>query len=203
MMRKNRKILVILLFLPLLISMSAAEKDRLSKATFDFLGKTINFIVLFGGLAYFLFKPIQNFLRKRAGDIERTLKEAEDLREEAEKKLKETKARLAGLKKETEKIKEEAEVEGRSQQEKIIQLAQQEAERIKSFARQEIETLSQAETQHLKEYTAELAAALAEEAIKKKLSSKMHSQLIDQSIERLARIYEKRDSGQEIHPGIN
>lgn len=191
MMRKNRKILVILLFLPLLICMSAAERGRLSKTTFDFLGKTINFIVLFGALAYFLFKPIQNFLRKRADDIEHTLKEAEDSREEAEKKLKETKARLAGLKTETEKVREEAEVEGRSQQEKIIQLAQQEAERIKSFARQEIETLSQAEIRHLREYTAELAAAMAEEMIKKKLSLKKQSQLIDQSIERLDRLYEK------------
>jgi len=169
----------------------------------EFLGKTINFLVLFGGLAYFLLKPIKNFLRKRADSIERSLKETDDSKREAEKKLDEAKARLASLGREIEKIREKAEVEGQGRREKIIQLAQREAERIKSFARQEIEMLSQAEIQHLREYTAELAAALAEEMIKKRLSLEDQAQLIDKSIERLARLYEKRDSDKKIHPRVN
>lgn len=203
MMRENKKILVILLLLPLLVFISSAEKDQASKNVLDFLGKTINFLVLFGGLAYLLFKPIQNFLGKRAENIRRSLQEAEDSRRKAENKLGEARTRLAGLERELEKIRERAESEGQGLREKIVQLAGQEAERIKSFARQEIEMLSQAETQHLKEYTAELAAALAAEMVKKKLSPKDQSQLIDKSIERLARLYEESDSDQKIHPRIN
>jgi len=203
MMRDNKKILVILLLLPLLVFISPAEKDQPSKNVLDFLGKTINFLVLFGGLAYLLFKPIQNFLGKRAENIRRSLQEAEDSRRKAENKLGEARTRLAGLERELEKIRERAESEGQGLREKIVQLAGQEAERIKSFARQEIEMLSQAETQHLKEYTTELAAALAAEMVKKKLSPKDQSQLIDKSIERLARLYEESDSDQKIHPRIN
>jgi F-type H+-transporting ATPase subunit b len=203
MMRENKKFLVILLLLLLLVFMSAGEKGGLSKNTLDFLGKSINFLVLFGGLAYFLLKPIKNFLRKRADGIERSLKETDDSRREAEKKLDEANARLASLAKEIEKIRERAEAEGQSRREKIIQFSREEAEKIKSFARQEIEMLSQAEIQHLREYTAELAAGLAEETIKKKLSPEDQSQLIDKSIERLDKLYEKRDSDQKIHPGIN
>lgn len=203
MMRENKKFLAILLLLPFLVLMSAGEKGRLSKNTLDFLGKTINFLVLFGGLAYFLLKPIKNFLRKRADGIERSLKETDDSKREAEKKLDEVKARLASLGREIEKIREKAEVEGQSRREKIIQLTRQETERIKSFARQEIEMLSQAEIQHLREYTTELAAALAEETIKKRLSLEDQSQLIDKSIERLDKLYEKRDSDQKIHPRVN
>ncbi len=203
MMRENKKFLAIFLLLPFLVFMSAGEKGRLSKNTLDFLGKTINFFVLFGGLAYFLLKPIKNFLRSRADGIERSLKETADSKREAEKKLDEAKARLASLGREIEKIREKAEVEGQSRRENITQLSRQEAEKIKSFARQEIEMLSQAEIQHLREYTAELASALAEETIKKKLSLEDQSQLIDKSIERLDRLYEKRDSDQKIHPRVN
>jgi F-type H+-transporting ATPase subunit b len=203
MMRENKKLLAILLLLPFLVFMSAGGKGGLSKDTLDLLGKTINFLVLFGGLAYFLLKPIKDFLRKRADGIERSLKETDDSRREAEKRFEEAKARLASLGREIEKIKERAELEGQSRREKIIQLSRQEAERVKSLAQQEIEMLSQAEIRHLKEYTAELAAALAEETIKKRLSPEDQSQLIDKSIERLAKLYEKRDSDQKIHPGVN
>lgn len=202
-MRENKRFLVIFLLLPFLVFMSAGEKGGLSKTTLDFLGKTINFLVLFGGLAYFLLKPIKNFLCKRVDSVECSLKETDDLRRQAEKKLDEAKARLALLGREIEELREKAELEGQSRREKIIQLARQEMERIKSFARQEIEILSQAEIQHLKEYTTELAAALAEETIKKKLSLEDQSQLIDESIQRLARLYEKRDSDQKIHSRVN
>jgi len=202
-MRKDKKYLAVFLLCPFLVFMSPGEKGGLSKATLDFLGQTINFLVLFGGLAYFLLKPIKNFLGKRVESVERSLKETDDSRREAERKLDEIKARLASLGQEIEKISEKAELEGQSRREKIIQLTRQETERIKSFAQQEIEMLSQAEIQHLKEYTTELAAALAEKTIKKKLSLEDQSQLIDKSIERLARFYEERGSDQKIHPGLN
>lgn len=184
------KILLILLLLPFFISMVSADEEHSSNFR-DFIGKTINFIILFGGLAYFLFKPIRNFLQKRSEDIKQGLKDAEDAKREAELKLREAKARLATLEDEIEKLKKDAEIEGHKEKERIIQLAQQEAERIKYFAKQEIEMLMRAGIQDLKQYTAELASALAEERIKKKMSREDQSFLIDKSIEKLDELYEK------------
>jgi F-type H+-transporting ATPase subunit b len=198
-MTERRKILVVLFLLPFFIFMASAEEEHKS-GLIDFLGKTINFIVLFGGLAYLLRKPIGSFLEKRSQDIQCTLKETEASRKEAEQKLQEVKAHLAGLEEEIEKMRKEAGVEGQKERERTLQLAQKEAEKIKYFTRQEIEMLTRAGIQELKEFTAELAASLAEERIRKKMTLEDHSQLIDKSIERLSELYEESNSDKKIHP---
>lgn len=198
-MTERRKILVVLFLLPFFIFMASAEEEHKS-GFIDFLGKVINFIVLFGGLAYLLRKPLGSFLEKRSLDIQRTLKETEASRKEAEQKLQEAKAHLAGLEEEIEKMRKEADVEGHRERERTLQLAQKEAEKIRYFARQEIEMLTRAGIQELKEFTAELAALLAEERIRKKMTLEDHTQLIDKSIERLSELYEESNSDKKIHP---
>lgn len=198
----GRRVLIILLLLPFFVFMSSAEEEH-SSNFMDFLGKTINFIILFGGLTYILFKPIRNFLERRSQDIENSLKETEESKREAGQKLKEVKARLSGLENEIANIRKEAELEGRREKERIIHLAQQEAERIKYFAKQEIEMLINAGIQDLKVYTAELATTLAEKRIRKKMTSEDQSFLINKSIERLDKLYERSNSDKEIHSRVS
>ncbi len=62
-------------------------------------------------------------------------------------------------------------------------------------AEQEIDLQLKAGMQELKEYTAELAATLAEARIKDKITAGEQSALIDKSIDKLAELYEKRTSG--------
>ncbi len=202
MKTSRRKILLVLLLLPFFISMVSADEEHSSSFT-DFIGKTVNFIVLFGGLAYFLYKPIRSFLQKRSQEIEQGLKEAGDAQREAELKVREANARLATLEGEIEKLKKKAEIEGNKERERVIQLAQQEAERIKYFAKQEIEMLMRAGIKDLKQYTVELASALAEERIKKKMSPEDQSFLIDKSIEKLDELYEKSYSPKKIHSRVS
>ena len=197
-MTERQKILVVLFLLPFFICMASAEEEHKS-GFIDFLGKVINFIVLFGGLAYLLRKPLGSFLEKRSQDIQSTLKETEASRKEAEQKLKEVKAHLAGLGEEIEKMRKEADIEGQKERERTFQLAQREAEKIKYFTGQEIEMLTRAGIQELKEFTAELAASLAEERIRKKMTLEDHTQLIDKSIERLTKLYEESNSDKKIH----
>lgn len=197
---RRKKILFILLVLPFFVFMSTEEVDHASGFT-DFLGKTVNFVILFGGLTYLLYKPIRHFLEKRGQDIKLSLREAEESKKEAERKLKEIESRLSGLEKEIDKIMKEAEREGRKERDKTLQLAQKETERIKYFAQQEIDAVIRAGIRGLREYTAVLATALAEERIKKKLSPEFQSLMIDRSIERLGELDEKSDSGQKVQPG--
>ena len=198
----GRRVLIILLLLPFFVFMSSGEEEH-SSNFMDFLGKTINFIILFGGLTYILFKPIRNFLERRSQDIENSLKETEESKREAGQKLKEVNARLSDLENEIAKIKKEAELEGRREKERIIHLAQQEAERIKYFSKQEIEMLIHAGIQILKFYTAELATTLAEKRIRKKMTSEDQSFLINKSIERLDKLYERSKSDKEIHTRVS
>ncbi|MBC8358158.1 MAG: F0F1 ATP synthase subunit B [Candidatus Aminicenantes bacterium] len=199
---EKRRMLFILLLLPFFIFMSSVEEGH-SSGFIDFLGKAVNFIILFGGLTYILFKPIRNFLEKRSKDIENSLKDAEESKEETEQKVKEVKDRLSSLENETTKIMKESELEGHKEKEKIIQLAQKEAEKIKYFAKQEIEMLIQAGIQDLKEYTAELASAIAEERIRKRMSPEGQSILINKAIKKLDKLYERSNSDKEIHSRVS
>ena len=189
-MTQREKIMIVLSVLPAFIFMSSGEEGY-SSHFLEFLGKTVNFIVLFGGLFYFLFKPVRNFLMKRVEDIKHSLKEAEDSKKEAKQKLQEVESRLAGLKNELERIKREGKEEGAKEAERIHQLTRQDVEKIKYFTKQEIEMLVNAGIQHLKEYTAELAISLAEEKIKKRMSSQDQSLLIDKSCEKVESLYEE------------
>ena len=199
---EKRRILFILLLLPFFIFMSSVEEEH-SSGFIDFLGKAINFILLFGGLTYILFKPIRNFLEKRSKDIENSLKDAEESKEETEQKVEGVKDRLSSLENEITKIMKEAELEGRKEKEKIFRLAQKEAERIKHFAKQEIEMLTQTGIQDLIEYTAELASAIAEERIRKRMTPEGQSILINKAIKKLDKLYERSNSDKEIHSRVS
>lgn len=195
---KDKKIFLILFFVPFFLSMAAG--DGRPSAALEFIGKSINFIILFGGLAYLLAKPLRNFFEKRSQDVERSIKEAETSRREAELRLQETESRLQGLGEEIEKLRENAELEGRRIETKIAQIAEQEAERIRYFARQEVEMLFKAELRELRAYAAELAIKIAEERIRKKMTPRTQSLLINESIERLEELHEKSGPDQKIHP---
>ncbi len=188
-MVRRKQIFLVLLLVPFFIFMASEEEH--SSNFMGFLGKLINFLVLIGALFYFLSKPIRNLLEKRATEIRQSMREAEDSRKEAEARLKEIRKRLSGLKDEIVKIKRETEVEGQKEKERIRELARSEAERLKLFTRQEIEMYTNACIKELREYTAELATQLAQERIRKKLTPETQSLLLDTSIARLEKLYEK------------
>lgn len=189
-MPKRNQALAVLLLVPFFLFMVSDEGGEAAGKS-DFLGKVINFVVLFGGLAYLLSKPLRNYLKKRSEDIRRALDEAHQARLDAERKLQEAQKKLAVLEDEVGRIIGAAENEGLRERENIKALAEKEAERIKTFAQQEIEMQLRAGRQELKEYTAELAAALAEARLKEKITAQGHSRLIDKSIDKLAELYEK------------
>lgn len=166
----------------------------------DFLGKVINFVVLVGGLIYFLRNPLGNFLEGRTKYLDHALRDAKDSRVEAEKKQQEMETRLKKIGREMEHIRREAKTEGKMIQERILQEAKAGANRLKLLSRQEIEMLTQAGIREIKQYAAELAIALAQERIQSKIKKEDQSLLIDRSIERLEKIYEKSNPDQEIHP---
>jgi len=201
-MRKKIQIILILLLLPAFVFMVTSEEHS-SSNLLPFLGKILNFVILFGGLAYFLSKPLRNYLMRRSLEIKQSLEEAENSRKEAEERLKEATAQLEGLGEKIVQIKKEAESAGQREKERIISETKREAERIKNLSQQEIELLLEEGIQELKEYTIEMAAVLAQERIKKKMTPKGHSLLIDKCLERLSGLDENSDTDKKIHPRVS
>lgn len=191
-MTRRRPVLSPLLALPLLLFMSAGDGHH-GSATLEFLGKAVNFLILFGSLALVLRKPIQKLLKKRSDDIDQSLRRTEGSRIEAEKKLGVSRARMAGLEAEILRLKEEAEAESRAETERIGRAAADEAERLKKFVRQEVEELARAGMRELIDHAAERATSLARERIRSRLTDEIQAALVDKSIERLSRLHETSD----------
>lgn len=193
-MISNKRVLWILLFIiPLFLCMSPENTGHSSNSG-EFLGKVINFAVLFGGLFLLLRKPIKNYLNERSKKTDLSIKEAAEAREGSEKKLKGAMGRLKEISEEVKKIKDEAESEGQKQKESIIESARQETQRLKELTKQEIESLYASGIKELRGYAAEITTNAAAERIKQRMTPELQSVIIDKSIERLDDLYEDTDS---------
>ncbi len=160
-------------------------------AAMDFLGKVINFLVLFGGLAFVARKPIKAMLAKRAADVGDSLHQAETGRTEAETRAGQSRAKAAGLEEDMRALKAEAEAESRREAERISLAARAEAERLKKLTRQELDEQVRRSVGELKAYAAARATDLARERIRKRLTPEIQADLIDKSIDRLSQVHEK------------
>jgi ATP synthase F0 subunit b len=157
------------------------------------IGKIINFAILFGGLFFFLRKPLMAMLNQRTETIAKTLDEAQAGRLAAEARLAEARAKVAALEAELLRLRSEAEEEGRREKDRIREMAGKEADRLRALARLEVEALLKSGVRDLKAYTAELAASLAEARIKARLTEADQAALIDKSIAKLKDLHEESD----------
>jgi F-type H+-transporting ATPase subunit b len=196
-MHKNKSIILVLLLVPFLMSMSFAEESHPSQ-TKDFLGKLINFLLLFGGLAYVLRKPLGKFFQERSHSLEQALREAKESHRGALENLNQVESRLAKLDEEIQKIKKEAEAAGRSLHQNMLDEAGKASDRLKHLAHQEVEMLTKNAVHEIKEYTIALAAEMAQQSIQDRLTEGHHWSLIDKSIERLDRLHERSNPGTKI-----
>ena len=160
-------------------------------AAMDFLGKVVNFLILFGGLTFVARKPIKAMLAKRTVDVGESIAQAEKDRGASESLAVESRAKLAGLAAEVGALKAEAEEAGRRETERIARAAREEAERLKKFTRQELDEQVRLGVRELKTYAAARATELARERIRKRLTPEVQSALIERSIDRLSRVHEE------------
>jgi len=193
MLRPKPNAAFLLVLLPFLLGFSQAEESHVSPPT-DLLGKTVNFIILFGGLGFLLAKPLRKYLAEIGLSVEKTIQGTERAKVDSEQRLGLLQERMRGLEQEVRKIKGEGDEAGQKEREQVLALARQESEKIRSFAAQEIDALSQSARTELKRYAAEIAVSLARADIERRLTPELHSRFIDESISRLERLHEKPDT---------
>ena len=131
----------------------------------------------------------------RGREIEHNMKETADNRRAAEGRLNDARRRKDELTREISSIRDEAESQGGREKERILAETESEAQRLKNQATQDIETLSRYGVSELRAFAAALATRRAGQRIRERLTPDDHSRLIDQSIERLEKLYEKPSSG--------
>ena len=191
---------LVLFFASFGLALAAEEGAAGSSATKDFLGKVVNFVLLFGALAFILRKPLAKFISDKAELIRSGLKRSEAAAEEAKAKLQGIEARAASLAAEIEAMKVKAGADGRAEKERILEAARHEADRLKAFSEQEIDGEVRAGIRRLKEYATDKALALALDRLRGRLDAGGQARLIDASIEKLAKVHEERHPGPAVRP---
>lgn len=144
-----------------------------------------NFILLFGGLAYYLRRPLREFLQTRARGIAEGLASGKRAQEEAEAKMSAIESQLARLDEEIDRLKQQADRESEEQRQRIIDSSGAEAERIVAMARREIEVLQRSAQAELKAHVARLAVDLAEERLRRDLEPGQNRRIISRFVRSL------------------
>jgi len=187
----GRRAAALLALLCLPAALQAAAEAGGHSAALDFLGKAVNFLILFGGLALVLRKPLAAMLDARKAAIRDELDQAASLRAEAEGKRRRSEERLAGLDQEVGELRRESKARAAAARKAVSAAAEQEKERILSLARQEIDHLVRAGVLELRGYVGRKATEAARRRIAARLTPELHRKLIDDSIKRLVRFDEK------------
>lgn len=162
-----------------------------------------NFAVLVGILLYFGGPRIRELLAKRHATIKKDVEEARALREQAELRLREYEARLAGIEREMAELIEGIKQEAEAEAVRIIRAAEEAAERL----HKEAEFLLGQEQRQLEIELRREAAGLAVELARKILLGKMtdldQRRLLDQFVREMAggAVVSPRDGAVKSPPG--
>lgn len=179
----------ILLFIFNLVVVSAAFAseggENYTYTWKDWLWPVVNFSILMFILIFFGKKPISDFFKGRTAGIEKSLKDAAEAKELAEKALQEVNARLNNTDAEFAEIIEAAKKSGEKEKEAIIAEGEHLKEKIIEQAKANIDFELQKAKETIKSEAALMALELAEKQIKEKLGQSEQETLIDDYIKRL------------------
>jgi F-type H+-transporting ATPase subunit b len=149
------------------------------------LWKWLNFAVLFGGLGWYLRKPLKEFLRARARGIEEGLATARETKQAALSKAAEIQSLLARMDEEIREIRAQADRDSAEERARLLESARLEAQKILDLASREIEGLKKAARLELKAYVAELAVKLADERLRTSVGTDEDRKIIQKFINSL------------------
>jgi len=151
----------------------------------DWLWPVVNFSLLVFILFFFARKPFSEYFKNRTALIEKSLREAREAKELAQKTLNEVKSRLKNTDGEMAEILEAARKSGEKEKEAIIAEGERLKERIIEQAKTNIEFELQKAKETIKADAALMALELAEKQIKEQLGQKEQEFLINDYIKRL------------------
>ncbi len=173
-----------LVFIPTLLF--AAEEETASKwGGWLTAGRWFNLGLVVAVLVWVGRKPLAAFCANRTQAIRDQLLEAQKARQEAESKLAEAVERMRHLEEELRDIKAAGEKEAQEEYQRLLSAAERDADKIIERAKQEIEGMTRAARNELKEHVAGLAVQLAEEKIRGEMTGDDRNRLFERFVDQL------------------
>lgn len=177
--------LCILSFVFVITAFAAEEGEAHTSIFKEYMWQIINFGILVFVLVKYGKKPFQSFLKQRAELIEKTLKEAREAKELAEKALREVDVRLKEKDKEVEEILSITKRSGEVERDNLMEQGERLKEKILEQAKANIAYELKHAKEAIKAEAAEVAIELAEKKLKEKLTKEEQERLLDESITKI------------------
>lgn len=147
------------------------------------LAQIINFLLLFGLLYFFAYKPVLRMFDERSRRIKESVEQADQVREEAARAEEENRKKLEAAAREGQEAISRAMRAGDEARQRAEQEAKVEAGALLARARQEIQRERDEALNQLRQEFADLAIVAAEKVIEKSLDKEAHRELIDKVLE--------------------
>ena len=155
----------------------------------DFLYRSLNFVLMFGLLAFFVTKPIKNGLATRREGIEKALDDAKKAQEDAEAKFAEYDSKLAKASAEIDDIYQSIKREGELERDKTIAAAKEMAVKIEQEAHKSAELeVARAKTE-LRQEAVKMAIEIAGDVLNKNFTAEDHSRLVDEYMQKVGELH--------------
>ncbi len=164
---------------------SGGEAGKQPSLFMDYFWKILNFGILFFILYKFGKKPLQDFLKKRTELIEKTLKEAQEAKQLAQKALAEVEERLKVKDKEIEEIVASARQSGEKEKAHLIEEGEKMKAKILEQAKTNIDFEVKKAKEEIKAEAVEVAMELAEKKLKGRLTKEEQIKLLEESLAKI------------------
>ena len=143
------------------------------------IAQLVSFLVLFGLLYFFAYKPILRMFDERSQKIKDSVEQAEQVREQAAQAEEENRKQLEAASKEGQEAIARAMRAGDEARQRAEEEAKVQAGNLLDKARQEIQRERDEAIGELQQEFADLAIVAAEKVIEKSLDKEAHRELID------------------------
>jgi len=143
----------------------------------------VNFVILFGLLGVFAYKPILKMLDKRQAIIKDSMEQAERIKQQITETEENIRTQLDSARKEGQRIVAQAEQMGERLKTETKEEARKEAESLVNKARIEIQRQRDKDVEELRKQFADIAIMAAEKVIKETLDKEKHNKLINDVLE--------------------
>lgn len=168
------------------LSLAFAAEEAGHASLFDeYKWKVLNFAILVVVLVWFAKKPLKEFLKKRTEVIEKSLKEAQEAKELAQKALSAVQERLKLKDQEIEEIVSRSKTTAEREKDLLVKQGEQMREKILEQAKNNIDYELRLAKDSIKAEAADIAVELAEKKLKERLTKEEQIRLIEESLKRM------------------
>ena len=165
--------------------LAAAEGEH--EGILPTVAKLFNFAVLIGVLVYFLRTPIADYLRLRSTQIREALVTAAEIRQTATAQLEAIQRQLALLPSELDSLKKRGVEDTAAEEARIAATAKAERARLLEQMRREIDMRLRVARRELTEHAAALAVQVAEDRIRRNITTDDQLRLLDRYTTQIAK----------------